>query len=151
MPSTFIAYDEAEPAGLARRCGGLLYDFLILVALYMLIGGLVVSLNQGEALEQAWMMQALLIAISYGFFGFFWRRSGQTLGMLAWRLRIETHQGQAISWAQVGLRMLGGLLGLLCFGLGYLWLYWDPHQRTWSDIFSNTRTLVLPKPAKNKE
>ncbi len=78
------------------------------------------------------------------FFGWFWTRSGQTLGMQAWRLRIETLEGDRIGTSQVLLRIGGAAISLACFGLGYLWILFDPAKRAWHDRISRSRVVVLP-------
>ena len=46
------------------------------------------------------------------FFGIFWRRAGQTLGMQAWRIKLVTDSGDLPTWRQVTLRVLGALLSI---------------------------------------
>ncbi len=81
------------------------------------------------------------------FFGWFWTRSGQTLGMQAWRLRVQQPDGSPISWRQALVRMGGAVLSALCLGAGYWWLLFDRERRTWHDRLSGTRVVLLPKRA----
>ena len=38
----------------------------------------------------SWLHRGVLLAIGYGYFGFAWTRTGQTLGMKSWRIRVRT-------------------------------------------------------------
>lgn len=147
MPKSTSPTTTPTPAPLWRRLAAMLYDSLLVVALWFVVGGIAVGLNSGEAASGPVFKSALFL-ITFVFFGTFWTRSGQTLGMMAWRLRIETEQGQGISWMQALLRFFMAGASALFLGLGYLWMLFDKQQRTWHDRYSETRVVVLPKPAK---
>ena len=80
------------------------------------------------------------------FFIFFWTRSGQTLGMQAWRLKLENLDGSCLNWQQAVIRYGLAWVSALTLGLGYLWALFDPQRRCWHDIGSNSRVVLLPKP-----
>lgn len=86
-----------------------------------------------------------MICMVAGFYYYFWRRNGQTLGMQAWRLRLDSSTGGRPSLRQCLIRMPVGLLALLCGGLGYWWIWFDRQHLAWQDRASNTRVVVLPK------
>ena len=132
------------PAPLWRRLAAMLYDSLLVVALWMIVGAIAVAVNGGEATGGPLFNSALFL-ITFLFFGLFWTRSGQTLGMMAWRLRVETEQGQGISWMQALLRFFTAAAAALFVGLGYWWMLFDKQQRTWQDRYSETRVVLLPK------
>lgn len=142
MPQTGLL-----PAPLWRRLAAMLYDSLLIAALWMLVGGLGVALNGGEAVGGP-LFKSLLFLVTFGFFAFFWTRNGQTLGMMAWRLRVESHQGGGMSAFQALLRFFTAALSLACLGLGYWWMLWDRECRTWHDRYSETRVVLLPKKKK---
>ena len=81
-------------AGVLRRLGAMLYDLLVVLALMFVVTALFLPLTGGEAitpgasgvLERIYQA-ALLLAVVL-FFGVFWTWRGQTVGMLAWRLRV---------------------------------------------------------------
>ena len=79
------------------------------------------------------------------FFVYSWRRGGMTLGMQAWRLRVQTTDGHAITLKQSLVRCVTAWLSLAAFGIGYWWVLFDRQRRSWPDIASNTQTVVLPK------
>lgn len=120
-------------AALHFRLLAMLYDALVLLGMWVLTIVLLVGAT-GGAVAGVWV-QLLLLLEAYGFFLFFWTRRGQTLGMLAWRLRV-TDGNAPISLRQAHLRMVGGILSLACLGLGHLWMLFDRQGRTWPDMLS---------------
>jgi uncharacterized RDD family membrane protein YckC len=140
------APQEIGPAGLLRRLGAMVYDALVVIALVMVTLFLLTGLNRFEAVHGPWVNAILFLEI-FAFFAFFWIRRGQTLGMLAWRLRVQNPGGVPINLTQATLRFIGALLALLTLGLGYLWMYVDPGRRTWPDLLSASEVVVLAKRA----
>ncbi|NKB97435.1 MAG: RDD family protein [Pseudomonadales bacterium] len=134
----------AAPAGLSRRLGALLYDVLLIIALWMVTVLVAVLLNSGEAVTGLFM-QLVFFLEPILFYGYFWLRQGQTLGMKAWRLKLVDTDGQDPTMGQVIKRMLMGPLSLICLGLGYAWYFVGTRQQTWHDRFSNTYVVLLPK------
>jgi uncharacterized RDD family membrane protein YckC len=138
------------------------YDFLLCIALIMVVTliyqqGLLrlihgsealQDLSEAGALDQDPLLSILLLASLFGFFGLFWTLKGQTLGMQVWRLRVQQPDGSSITWRQALLRFLVAIPAWLLGGLGVLWAWWDKDSRTWQDMASGTRLILLPKPGK---
>jgi uncharacterized RDD family membrane protein YckC len=76
------------------------------------------------------------------YFGDFWSRREQSIGMGMMNIRVVKTDGSPLSFVMAGLRgSLGYSLSGLIFGLGYLWFFVDKQQETWHDkIF---KTVVL--------
>jgi uncharacterized RDD family membrane protein YckC len=134
--------NDAEPASFLRRLGALIYDALLIVALWMMTLFPIVALSDAVVTGPA--IQSLLFLELYGFFTYFWRRRGQTLGMLAWHLTLSTVSGERMTLIQVMLRFMAAMASFLCLGLGYFWIFIDPQRRSWPDIFSATRISFQP-------
>ncbi len=119
-------------AGFRRRFGSWIYDLLIIVAIFMLSGyvcvALFVALDAFEvisivrsgfgidwnATHPAYQVafNTWCIAWVCGFFVYFWSKKGQTLGMKAWRLRVQNLDGSLLSKTTAIKRLLPTLLGL---------------------------------------
>ena len=148
-------------AGFWRRFASLVYDSLAIIAFAMLtvvlylfaVQGLiildVISLNGAEdvsALIQESLLlssirSALLVIVALVFFGYFWTKSGQTIGMRAWRLKVQTVEGNLISWPQSIIRSLSALLGL-----GNLVVLIDfKNKKALQDYVSKTEVITLTK------
>ena len=145
-------------APLWRRLAALIYDSILITAILLFIGflNLLTQLlfygekqlhymtTQGYTLDSAPLYIACTLAI-FAFFCFFWRRSGQTPGMQAWRIRLVNESPHAISFSQATLRWLVAIPSIaLCF-IGILWVKIDKQQKNWPDKLSNTKTVLLSK------
>jgi uncharacterized RDD family membrane protein YckC len=173
---------NAKPsAGLLRRLGAMVYDTLLVIALLAAITFLFVPFLGGrvfvpeEVGSVAYLYRTLQLAALIVFFGFFWTHRGQTVGMIAWRLRIEALDGSGVKWSAALKRLtllfallLPFILGywfvwrdwprglhrsaatvssLLPAFLSYLWIWIDRDHLAWHDRWSGTRIVVLPKSA----
>ena len=133
----------AAPAGIGRRLGALVYDSLLILAIWM-ITALIAVLLSGEAVDP-FIMQAIAFVEVIAFYGYFWADRGQTLGMRAWRLVLVDSEGNGVTWSAIAKRMLIAPLSLLALGLGYLWYFVGTRQQTWHDRFSDTYVVLVPK------
>ena len=124
----------------------MVYDGLLVLAIWM-ITVLILVVARGSVV-QGFALQSLLVLEWFAFFAFFWQRTGQTLGMMAWRLRVEDARGPGLTLAQSALRFVGAVTGAAAFGLGYLWMLWDPQRRTWSDLLSRSWIRLEPHPVR---
>ncbi|KAF7788849.1 hypothetical protein PRUB_a1934 [Pseudoalteromonas rubra] len=148
-------------AGLTRRLASLIYDGLVVIAfamLSMVVFLLVIEgfislgwISQGNHEDVSALIQAspllsffrgfVLIAVSVLFFAYFWVKSGQTIGMRAWRLKVQTPDGELLSWPRASARALCALLGL-----GNLLVLIDfKHKRALQDMICGTEVVVLSK------
>ncbi len=120
-------------AGFVRRLGALGYDFLVGSAVYAVahfcaFGVIAVAANYipglcqdnhdiQKCLIESKFYTGYLFAVVGFFFVWFWSHGGQTLGMRAWRLKIQRMDGNTISMFQAVIRLCTAFLGL-----GNLWL-----------------------------
>jgi len=156
---TSISINEFPRAGFRRRLGSWIYDVLIAFAVYMVAGAIafllfnllikfgLISMQNFEHpidLQRSSILYSILI---YGwniawvsfFFVFFWAKSGQTLGMKAWRLRVQNQDGTRISKITGIKRLLPTLLGL-----GNLTVIFDRKNKlSLQDRLTNTEVVVL--------
>ncbi len=115
-------------AGILRRLGALFYDLLLVIALAVVATFAMLPLTRGEAILTstqgvvAYVYRALLLGIVFGYFGWCWTRTGQTLGMKAWRLQLVSEIGGHVGWAGAAWRFLlgAGILVLAVAGAWYM-------------------------------
>jgi uncharacterized RDD family membrane protein YckC len=145
-------FDQSDilPASLLRRLGAVIYDCLIIIALSFAVTALWMLIT-GTKQAVGPVYQSTLFISVFCFFGFFWTRSGQTIGMIAWRIRVQSKEGLSITWPQALIRFFTALFSFAIFGLGYLWMLLNDEKLTWQDKTSNTEIVYLPKKAKNKK
>ena len=137
------APQKAYPAGLGRRVGAMLYDSLLIIALFFLTGFIWVPLSGDVVTGVAF--QLTLLAEVIAFFGYCWGKQGETLGRRAWKIRILSDEGALPTTQQIGLRLLIAPVSLACFGLGYAWLFFGKDKQTWQDKVSGTYVVHLPE------
>lgn len=149
-------------APLWRRFAALIYDSLILLAISMAYGALATGIGamlglgsksseqyqpmfatggMGELVMLGWILSLSC------FYVWFWHRSGQTVGMRAWRLcLVDTHSNTPPSLIKCSQRAAWGLLSLLAAGAGYWYRFLSPTGQCLHDKLTATQVLVLPKP-----
>ena len=141
-----VASAPAPTAGVMRRIAAGCYDALLLGAIWMLATLAIVALRGGASVPPGQLgYQLLLLGATALFFITSWLRGGQTLGMRAWRLRVERQSGDPLDTRTGMVRFIGGLLSVLACGLGLLWLWIDRDELTWHDRLAGTRVVVVPK------
>jgi len=146
MPSNRADHEaDLPPAGLARRMAAMTYDALLVIALMMVGTALAIIPAGGEITAGNLLFQAYLLALWYLYFALCWRLGGQTVGMKAWRLAICTAQRDRPDWLQVAIRFFMAFVSLAPAGLGFLWSLVDRDRRSWHDLASGTRLVVLPR------
>jgi uncharacterized RDD family membrane protein YckC len=116
------------PAGLLRRLAALLYDLLLTIALAFIATFAMLPLSHGEAILTSTqgltgrLYHAFLFLIVFAYFGWCWTRSGQTLGMKAWRIRLQSADGRRLNWAGAVVRFTLGVAIALMAVAGFVLL-----------------------------
>ncbi|MEK9649954.1 MAG: RDD family protein [Gammaproteobacteria bacterium] len=127
---------------LLRRFIAGIYDFFLLLGVWFLAGSFFLVLNSREILPP---LLGLLIAFmsAWLFFGYFWNKSGQTLGMSVWKIKLVPFEGTTISLKASFLRLI--LVGCTFLSLGTLLLYSfiDKEGLTLADRLSKTKLIRL--------
>lgn len=161
MPASELNTAEvaAPVAGLLRRLAALLYDAFLVAAIWMALGagvqytfGITNQLVDGHAETDPIIGGILFVGMvvsAASFYIWFWMRTGQTLGMLAWRIQVVSSTGSAMSLKQAILRWVLAWPSFFCFGVGYLWHYIDTHGNAIHDILSGTQVIVVAKGGRN--
>jgi uncharacterized RDD family membrane protein YckC len=136
-------------ASLFRRMAALLYDLLLIAALLLVLTFALMPLTAGEAILTSThgllgrLYHALQLLVAFGYFGICWTRGGQTLGMKAWRIRIETADGRPPNWADAIVRFTIGATLLFLMLIGF----WQLRMPGWRLADLAALLLLLPAPA----
>ncbi|GAA0307769.1 RDD family protein [Psychrobacter aestuarii] len=174
--------DTPSIAKPTTRLVAIVYDGMLILALLFLVGtiltviGTLLTMQTGVNSDEArtlptWyqngVMTPAFVLTLVGFYGLFWRRGGQTLGMQTWRLKTLNEQGRLLTWGEAFKRILaaclmpaifafiGGLvdgsraailtsafLGLM---FNYVFCAFNRRGLAVQDMLSNTVTLKMPK------
>jgi len=151
--------EQFPRAGFRRRFGSWVYDFLLAFAVYMVAGavsflimylGYYFGLFDMQGHEHfsdtisntpwlKWPNEIWKLLWVCFFFVYFWAKSGQTLGMKAWRLRLQNQDTSLISKTTGIKRLLPTLLGLGNFTV----LFDRKNKLSLQDRLTNTEVVVL--------
>ena len=136
---------EYQSAGLFRRLAAILYDSLLIIAMWLITTLLLVAfINDGAALQGP-LFQFGLYFEACLFYSYFWRLRGQTLGMQVWKIKLVSPSFQTLSWQECFARLFFALVSVSMLGLGFIWMLFDPDRLTWHDRASGTRVVLLRK------
>jgi uncharacterized RDD family membrane protein YckC len=148
-------YQGCPRATLFKRLGAYLYDLFALAAVLMLsvilaILVVIIGNNMGlinlsaykdiaDYLGKSDIFVAYLGFVTVGFYAYFWTKGGQTIGMKAWRLRVQNSDGSNISLTQALIRMATS-----AFGLGNILALFS-NRNAFQDLWSECEVIVLTK------
>ncbi len=120
------------------------YDCLLLASIMFNFTLVLIVLRGGAAITPAsWRFDAGLLMVALLFYCWFWTHGGQTLGMRAWKIRLERFDGRAPEWSDALRRYVAAWILLLPPGLGFLWGALDRDRLCWHDRPSKTRIVKL--------
>ncbi|MBP2279477.1 putative RDD family membrane protein YckC [Psychrobacter sp. PL19] len=183
MPSRRLPeVEEPTIAKPTERVVAIVYDGMLILALLFLVGtvltviGTLLTMQAGTQSAEAqslptWYQNSIMtpsfVLTLVGFYGLFWRRGGQTLGMQTWRLKTVNSTGHLLTWGQSFKRIFAAcLIPLLCGIIGsvvdgsravllasiflgwifnYVFCLFNPRGLAVQDMLSNTITLKMPK------
>lgn len=130
--------------GPIRQLMAMVYDFLLLLSALLFAAIIPVALNGGEAITPGNVFFLLyLLLVSFLFYAWFWTHGGQTLGMRAWKLKLESNTDQAVTWKQAAIRFIVGLVSWLCLGLGFWWQWLSKNKQSWYNQMAKTHLILL--------
>lgn len=148
-------YQNCPRANFLRRMGAYFYDLVAVAALLMLacvFAILVViigtkfgllnissSTDIADYLANSGIFAAYLAIVIITFYAYFWCNGGQTIGMKAWRLRVQKSDGSNISFTQALIRMATS-----AFGIGNIAVLFE-NRRAFQDLWAECDVVVLSK------
>lgn len=123
-----------------------IYEVLVLIALSMAGTALFVGVV-GDATTgiQHIFLQIFLWVLAGAYFVWCWHRSGQTLALLAWRLKVVNAQNQPLGVQQACVRYALASASLLACGAGFLWCFVDKDRLYLHDRLLKTHFIQLAK------
>ncbi|HUF80298.1 MAG TPA: RDD family protein [Burkholderiales bacterium] len=74
-----------------------------------------------------------------------WFYRGTTVGGIICGLKLVRLDARPMDFATAIVRTLGAYLSVICVGLGFLWVIWDPEKQTWHDKIAGTTVVRVPK------
>jgi len=138
-------------AGFFTRFFALLIDHIamgILAFLVSLLAGACAGtalLAEGDILgflfgSVALITWAALAIFQFLYFGYFWSKDGQSVGMKLFNIQVVRQtEAESLSFWRAAFRgTLGYYISGLLFGLGFIWAAFDSQKETWHDKLFDT-------------
>ncbi len=141
-------------AGLQLRIVAFILDVLVLISFGMLfvaaiLALLVIDSDSGNPSDRAFLISAgilgfYLVAFVPLYHVLLWSWRGQTVGMMAVRIKVQSRNGGPVSLGQSALRLLGYAVSVLPIFLGLVITLFDRERRAFHDILAGTVVVELP-------
>jgi uncharacterized RDD family membrane protein YckC len=130
------------------RIAAMIYE-LLLVAAVLFVASLpfLYLVGNAQAGWQRHLFQIYILLVLFAYFSAFWLRSGQTLAMKTWRIRLINPDGAPLTLKQAALRFTLALVGLLLAGAGFWWALIDRDRQFFHDRIVGTRLVRVPPKA----
>ena len=139
-----------EPPSILIRLAAMVYELLLVTAV-VFVASFILLPFVGE-LKAAWQrhfFQVWILLVLFVYFAAFWLRSGQTLAMKTWRIRLVNRDAGRISLRQAAGRFILALLGLMLGGTGFFWALFDRDRQFLHDRLMGTRLVRVPRKAES--
>lgn len=139
MHDNAIAFPSAP---VLARFAAMIYESLLITAVVFVAS--LVSVLSVVDLHVPWQMflfRLYLLGVLFAYFSAFWLRSGQTLAMKTWRIRLVNQNGAPLTLKQAAQRFILAFLGLLLGGLGFWWALFDRDRQFLHDRIVGTRLI----------
>jgi uncharacterized RDD family membrane protein YckC len=140
--------DFLQAPSLLKLGACFIYDALAVIALCF-VCALVFIILIGDAsygLKRYMLQLFLWIAIGI-YFVWCWSKSGQTLAMQTWQLKVVNEDYQLLTWNKATARYMLASVSLMLFGLGFLWAIVDRGHLFLHDRVLNTYIIYVPRNA----
>jgi uncharacterized RDD family membrane protein YckC len=129
--------------GFIRRILCMIYEALLLFAVLFVAAFLFVYLTKyPQRPDLRPVLQIFLLGVTAGYFTWFWYKSGQTLAMKTWRIKLVNHDGQLLTFPNALLRFALALVGLLLAGVSIWWALFDHEGQFLHDRLLNSRLVT---------
>ena len=140
------ALEPIKYPSLLRRLAAIAYDGLLLIAVSMGYGLIYIGMaklffNINEDHAHGVLFQIGWLASIFIFFAFFWTKGGQTTGMRAWRIKIQSSNKESkINLFHCLVRFMTAPLGWLLF----MTVFFNNKRQCVHDQISKTQLILLP-------
>jgi uncharacterized RDD family membrane protein YckC len=118
--------------------------FGILFGLFAALGGFAGSVNSSSQNPQGAasaffggafiLLYLFAIAVTFGYWIYFWGSTGETIGMRLLRLRIvDANTGAPIGYGRAVIRLLMSFVNTWACYIGWIWVAFDARKQGWHD------------------
>ena len=127
-----------------------LVDMFAMVVIAILFGVLLAGLFSITSGSDSFFLAALagtvgvmvwftILILQFLYFGYYWSKSGQSIGMKLTGIKVVRQDGTLMSYVRAALRgTFGYWVSGLVFSLGYIWAAFDSEKEAWHDKIFDT-------------
>ncbi len=120
------------------------YELLILIALWLICAGIFIALfGDATAGLKRFTLQLTLWSVTGIYFVWCWKKSGQTVAMKTWKVKLVSQNGFPLTYNQLLLRYMLASFGLFAFGAGFLWKIFDRESLFLHDRLTGCRLVNI--------
>jgi uncharacterized RDD family membrane protein YckC len=124
----------------------LIYEALVVIALSLACTTIfVLLLGDATAGIKRYSLQLLLWLAAGTYFVWCWQKSGQTLAMQTWQLKLLNQDGELLTLTAAITRYVLASLSFIAFGLGYLWIIVDRDRLFLHDRLLKNKIIFAPR------
>jgi uncharacterized RDD family membrane protein YckC len=122
----------------------MIYDALLLTAVLFIAGFAFIYFTDYPRHQNLRpLLQLFLLGMIAAYFCWFWCKSGQTLAMKTWRIRLINRDATGLSAIQALLRFALALVGICCAGVSIWWSLIDREKQFLHDRLTGNRLIVV--------
>lgn len=121
----------------------LVYELLTIVALCIVFAGVFYGVF-GDATEgiKRLLQQIFLWTVLGAYYVWCWSKTGQTLAMQSWHLKVVSQNNAPLSMQMALVRYVLASLSLVLFGLGFLWAVVDKDRLFLHDRLLKSKIII---------
>ena len=137
---------QSKSPSFFKRTAAIIYELFLLIAVFSIVTFLFILIF-GDATEglNHFALQVILWFVGGMYFVFSWVRTGQTLAMKTWRIKLESMGGESLSLNRATLRYVLATAGLMFFGAGFIWALFDREGLYLHDRLIGSRLHLIDK------
>lgn len=127
-----------------KRTMACVYELLILIAIWMLLTWAFVTIfGDATAGTKRLCLQFSLWLVSGLYFVVCWVKTGQTLAMQAWKMKVVGGHGDLLTLQQAMLRYLLASTLMLIFGVSFLYMFLNKQRLFLHDRLLGSRYVMV--------
>jgi uncharacterized RDD family membrane protein YckC len=130
---------------LLKKTLACIYELLLLAALWMIVVAIYIAIvGEANSMTKRFLLQLLLWVSTGAYFVRCWCKTGQTLAMQTWKLKVVNSQGHLLTIKQALIRYVFASISFLVLGFGFLWAILDKDRQFLHDRLLQSK-IVLQK------